>query len=108
MSPYGIDKPTKSVNLKNGAMSFSGSAKVSNLYTNKFFTGASKVSIEVHNRNSKPLKYKLYKSGKTLAVETFTLKAGQSKISVRSVDSKGKYYLKFEAPSSFSGSVSKN
>lgn len=107
ISPDGLDKPTTSVNLNNGNMPFAGSANISPLYTNNFFTGASNVSIEVHNNHSKTLKYKLYKSGKLLAVETFSLKPGQSQISHRTLESSGKYYIKFEAPSSFSGSVSK-
>lgn len=106
VSTQGLGKPTESYNIKNSSMPFAGVANASDLFTNKYFTGSSSVSIEVHNHHSKTLKYKLYKKGKFTAVETFTLKPGKSQISARSLDSKGKYYIKFFAPSNFSGSVS--
>lgn len=109
LSTLGLGKPTKSHNLKSsGEMKFSGSAANSNLYTNKYFTGASSVSIEVRNFRDGKLKYKLYKKGTIGAVGTFTLNAKQSQISVRNLDSKGQYYIKFYGPSNFSGSVKAN
>src|SRR5690625_621117 len=84
----GSGQPTKSHNLKNGSMPFSGVAQGSNLFKNKYFTGARNVSIEVHNTHKSTLKYKLYKKGRITAVETFTLKPGTSRIYRSSVDSK--------------------
>lgn len=109
VSTLGLGKPTVSHNLKSsGEMKFSGTAANSDLYTNKYFTGASSVSIEVRNFRDGKLKYKLYKKGKIGAVETFTLKSKQSQISARNLDPKGKYYIKFYGPSNFSGSVKAN
>jgi hypothetical protein len=106
VSLNGLGKPTESVNISNKDMPFAGVANNSNLFTNNFFTGASKVAIEVHNKHSSTLKYKLYKKGSLFAVETFTLKPGQSQLTALNVNSSGKYYIKFYAPSNFSGSVS--
>ncbi len=108
ISTQGLSKPTETHNLKNGKMTFAGTAQASDLYTNKNFTGASSVSIEVHNFKAENLTYKLYKKGKVFAVETFVLKPNQSQVSVRSLDSTGKYYIKFMGPSNFSGSVKAN
>lgn len=107
---FGTNPPTSS-SVKNlslgGQLDFSGEADYSDLYTNSYFTGKSQYQITAKNLHSgEPLKIYLYKSGNPIAVDSwsigpgYTLGAGPA-----GLDKSAKYYLKFAAPSKFSGNV---
>ncbi|MGE1166271.1 hypothetical protein ACQJ0Y_24130 [Peribacillus simplex] len=87
-------------------MTFSGSAQGSNLYTNKYFTGKSQVKLSVKNNHSATLALKVYKNTSIFAVYSETLKSGETLTAFPSgLDKSGLYYIKFVAPSNFSGYV---
>lgn len=106
---YGLDKPSTSSfqNLNNGSLSFSGKAEASTLYSNKHFKGKSTINYTIKNYGSKRLVVKIYKSGSLFATETLYVNANSSATGkVTGLDSSSLYYLKFEAPSNFSGTIS--
>lgn len=106
-SPLGLSKPTTVHNLNTaGQMNFSGSAQISDLYTNKNFTGKSSINIYIKNYHTSDLTVKLYKQGSLLATKTWKLESGYSVSSnPTGLDPKANYYLKFYAPSNFDGYV---
>ncbi|MFP3511007.1 hypothetical protein SB775_15350 [Peribacillus sp. SIMBA_075] len=104
---FGTSTPSSSHNLvKSGRMTFSGSAQGSNLYTNKYFTGKSQVKVSVKNNHSSKLTLKMYKNTSIFTVWSYTLSSGSTLTAFPSdLDKNGLYYIKFEAPSNFSGYV---
>ncbi len=106
ISILGVSPPSAAVNLNNGAMRFSGTAEVSTLYTDNYFTGKSTVSYNISNYSKYQLTVKLYKQGSSFAVSTTTISSGATVTSAFSgLSASSNYYLSFSAPSNFSGSV---
>lgn len=108
--PYSQNKPGECWNLANdGVYWFSGYANQSDLYSNYYFTGASKVEIYVENQHAtKELTVKLLKqqTGVDFSVSTEKIPAGEYKKWSVSIDSSRNYILKFYAPSDFEGYIS--
>lgn len=105
---YSLSKPGTAWNFADGAYWFSGRANQSDLYSNYYFTGASKVEIYVDNLHAtKDLTVKLLKqqSGVDFAVSTEKISAGEYKKWSVTIDSSKNYILKFYAPSSFEGYI---
>ncbi|WMX55071.1 hypothetical protein [Peribacillus sp. R9-11] len=104
---FGTGTPTTSHNLvSSGRMTFSGSAQGSNLFTNKYFKGKSQVKVYVKNNHSTKLTLKIYKSTSVISVYSETLDSGHTLTAFPSgLDKNGLYYIKFAAPSNFSGYV---
>ncbi|WP_059171990.1 hypothetical protein [Bacillus sp. FJAT-27445] len=110
ITPFGTSTPTQAHHLVNdGQMDFSGSAQGSALYTNKYFTGKSSVNIYVRNSHSSAkLTVKIIDIDGWFGgvVKTYTIEPGyQLYANPTGLDSKGRYYLEFSAPSNFSGYV---
>ncbi|MCI8593542.1 MAG: hypothetical protein HFI88_14660 [Lachnospiraceae bacterium] len=111
ISPYGLKRPGKGspVNIgKNGTLTFHGNAKESTLYTDKCFTGISRVLITVKNKNSSELVVRLYEkeTESSGSIRTIKVKANSSSSTkITGLSSKKHYYLSFKAPSWFEGNV---
>lgn len=110
ITPFGIDPPARSnvQNLNSGKLTFSGYADRSTLYTNKNFTGKSRVTVSVTNWHEKELTVKVICKDDILKFPVYTTKvpanAGRS-VTVTGLDSNKLYYLSFSAPSDFEGYV---
>lgn len=105
--PFGLEAPTNFVNLNDGSLTFAGEADYSTLYTNKGFTGKSTVTYSITNYLDRDLTVKVRKTDNWFTVETLKVnKNSTSTGTITGLDSSGKYYLSFSAPSDFSGSVS--
>lgn len=105
---YGLDKPSSSayVDLNNESLDFKGKASLSYLYTNKCFTGKKNVGYVVTNNIDKKLTIKVYKIGGISAVKTLTIDGNSFSVgTIYGLDPSEKYYLRFSAPSDFSGSI---
>lgn len=93
---------------KNGDMSFSGEADITDLYTNKYFTGVKNPRIVVKNYSKSTLTVRLYKKNGWSNMKTWKVGGGNTLYAFTTdVSASGSYYLKFEAPSNFSGRVEK-
>ncbi len=106
--PYGQSKPGTAWDFSEGAYFFSGVANISDLYSNYYFTGISRVKIYVKNSHaSKTLTVKLLKQqkGVDFAVSEEKIEHGEYKEWTVSLDSSKIYILKFYAPSDFYGSI---
>lgn len=108
ISVFGIAPPTTAHNLATqGQMDFSGVASGSTLYTNKFFKGKSKVELYVLNSHATAnLKVTVMKGGliDTTVWSTTVVPRGAVYINL-DLSSTAEYYIKFSAPSNFSGYV---
>ncbi|MEG1312456.1 MAG: hypothetical protein RR942_08705 [Romboutsia sp.] len=105
---FGLDPPssTSVQNLNSGQLSFSGSAEISTLYTNKCFTGKSTISYNIKSTSSKKLTAKIYTSNGLFASKTLTVNPSSSASGkITGLDSTKKYYISFSASSNFSGYV---
>ena len=111
---YGTGYPNKydCINLSyNSKYSFGGEAKVSDLYTDKCFTGQSKYYVSVMNfKTNETMKVKLMKftgiGNSATAVHTQTVYAnGGVAYTIYNLDSSAIYFLKFAAPSNFEGYI---
>lgn len=110
-----LDAPatTSTMNLKNKQYDFYGTASVSTLYTNYWFTKTSALNISVTNKSTKNnLTVKIVKYNTTIfgiradsTVQTVTVPANGTTTWKLSVSSSDKYYIKFIAPSNFEGYV---
>lgn len=98
---------SKVINLKTQDMTFSGVAEGSKLYTNSNFTGASSVRITVTNDCDNVLTYHIYKNGIVdTKVKTINVQSGYTVASsISGLSSSSLYYIRFDPPSDFSGSV---
>lgn len=88
-------------------MSFSGQAAYDDLYTNKYFTGKASYSIYVYDEKAYTdyLDFSIYRSDGTL-INSFSVQGQTGKtISLTNASTSSNYYLKFEAPCHFSGTV---
>ncbi|MEN8698460.1 hypothetical protein [Bacillus infantis] len=108
-TPDGIGTPPSSavwdITVK-GQMDFGGSAAVSDLHTNNWFTGKSSYNIYIKNSHSQTLTVKLKKSNDLFATETYTIKPGyQLYVNPTGLQSSAKYQLVFYAPCDFYGYV---
>lgn len=106
---YGTGKPSETWNWNDGTYYFHGDAGMSDLYSNYYFTGASRVEIHVENNRDTSLKVKLLKQqiGVDFAVSEETIPPNQYKTWSVELDSDRVYMLKFYAPCLFSGYISK-
>lgn len=107
-STYGLSKPDtdKCVNLKDEALTFSGNAQGSTLYTNKNFTGKSSIGYSITNDCDTKLTVKFYTSGGWFKSKKITVEANATLTgTIDELDADKLYYLTFSAPSDFSGSV---
>lgn len=97
--------------LYNSRYDFYGEAKVSDLYTDKCFTGQSQFRVFVMNfKTNETMKVKLMKftgiGSIATAVHTQTVYAnGGVAYTIYNLDSDAIYFLKFEAPSHFEGYI---
>lgn len=102
-------KPSSSHNIATkGTMSIYGQAAYDDLYTNKYFTGKTSYSIYVYNEKGYTdyLSFSIYRSDGTF-IDSFSVQGQTGKtISLTNASTSSKYYLKFEAPCHFSGSIS--
>jgi len=109
VSACGLSKPSKSsyVDLNEKALTFAGEAQGSTLYTNKCFTGKSTVSYSITNYCDTDLTVKIYATSSLFATKTMTVEANSTLSgTIDGLDKDAYYYLKFSAPSDFSGSIS--
>ncbi|MEK5147960.1 hypothetical protein MKX53_13155 [Psychrobacillus sp. FSL K6-4615] len=113
--PYDVSKPTSTWNLStDGRYPISGKSSMATLYSNYLFTGVSSFTINIRNYHNTSLKVKLKRKDAILdnTLETYIVKpfsSWQDDLNVSwSVNSSSKYYLEFEGPSEFSGSIQKN
>jgi len=106
---YGLNIPTSTHNLKTqGKMSFSGSSKNTTLYTNKRFTGSSKVEYRIENHSDNKLTVRVRKANVTnTTVETLTIPPRAAMGGFLNLSSSSSYYLRFDGansgPTNFSG-----
>lgn len=110
-TPFGLGKPPKDavVNLNYNPLTFDGYAQSSTLYTNSHFKGKTTATYSIKNDSQSTLTVKVYKR----TWHTFDTKVQTITISPNSTGGGGifdlepdaLYYLTFEAPSNFSGSV---
>ncbi|MDO9100084.1 MAG: hypothetical protein Q7V53_04980 [Caldisericota bacterium] len=108
----GLGVPSSVWNLSTqGQYNFSGLAEASTLYSNYKFTGVTSTKISVSNKStSSNLKVQLVRDDAVFdtAVSTVTIpKNGTSTWTVTGLSSSNRYYLKFYAPSNFSGYIRK-
>ncbi|MBQ8763430.1 MAG: hypothetical protein IJZ07_04945 [Clostridia bacterium] len=111
ISPYTLNKPNLYWDLSNEQYNFSGSAEMSNLYSNYLFTDVSKVRIYVKNNHStETLKVKLLKQTAfdiDWSVSTENIAANGYRTWDVTLDEDSTYMLKFYAPSDFEGYIMK-
>ncbi|MCX8007137.1 MAG: hypothetical protein N3B11_03365 [Coriobacteriia bacterium] len=108
----GLDVPSSVWNLATqGQYNFSGVAEISDLYSNYLFTGVSSAKIYCQNkRTDKNLTVKLIRDDPVFDTTVSTVyvpKNGSSTWTVTGLSTSNKYYLKFYAPSNFSGYIKK-
>lgn len=107
----GTDKPGKNKIWdisSDGKYSGSGLAGTSDLYSNYYFTGVTKMKISVTNNSSKnKLKVKVFKKGAIFSSSSVTVPASGTTTWTISTDSSTKYYLEFLAPCDFSWYIKK-
>lgn len=113
-SGYEVNHTTKPaykdcINLNSESMTFSGSANNQFLYTNNNFTGKSSVTITVTNKRNGKLYCWVYLNRKILpdsVKESMVIEANETGVfTVSDLNAGSEYYIKFQAPSDFSGSV---
>lgn len=102
------NKPGVAWNWNNGRYNFSGTANISILYTNYYFTNATTLKIYVYNaHDTDSLKVKLLKkqTGIDWSVSTKTINANSSLTWTVTVSPSNIYYLSFLPPSDFVGYI---
>lgn len=97
ISTYTTSKPSKEWNWKNGSYYFSGHSFSQPLYSNYYFTKASKVRITVYNNSETKLTVKLLKQqvGVDWSVSTKKIEGGKSLTWEVNIDSSRVYILEF-------------
>lgn len=102
--PFGTGIPSSTKDLSDDSYSFSGQGTNNHLYTNYSFNGADTYYIKVTNYRSEDLKFtvksltKTFMNGSCAANDT-------RYYTVKNVPESTKIYIKFLAPSSFSGLI---
>ena len=108
---YGTNKPSESlyVDLSNGStLAFSGEAANETLYTNKNFTGATKIAYTITNHTNTRLTVKFYKSNGIFATKTIRVEANATLSgTIDGFDQNTLYFLSFSHPSNFEGALTK-
>lgn len=108
ITTYGLYTPATFEDLHSyGVMTFSGNATGSNLYLNSGITNVTKVKIEIKNNLSTSMVVVFMKSGFwDSEISRTTVPANATLYySIGNLDTSGKYYLEFHAPSNFSGTI---
>lgn len=108
ITPFGLIKPGASsvVDISKSTLKFSGVANNSTLYTNSHFTGQSSATYNIKNYRSGSLTVKVFKKGGIFSTQKIVISAGATGGGgIPSLDKSAYYYLSFNAPSNFSGSV---
>lgn len=109
ISTYATYQPSKDDvhDLNDGKMTFYGEANISDLYTDTHFTGKSNITYRIENNHlSEDLVAKIYQYGNPIAKATINVKANTNQTgSISDLDSSKLYYIRFIAPSNFSGYV---
>ncbi len=91
---------------KDGPYEFSGTAKISTLYSDHYFKGKSTVEYRLENYSDSTLTVKIYKkSNWFIPVKTLTMKAHKKGGGFIDLDKNTEYFLEFKAPSDFYGYV---
>lgn len=109
VSTRGVNPPISEWDVsKKGQYDFRGNAGKSDLYTNYYFVGKTSYRVEVKNFRSTTLKVELRKRstfGSSL-VRSWNVHPKATLISSpRDLDKSGEYFLRFVAPSEFSGNI---
>ncbi|MEC5422563.1 hypothetical protein QGM71_03535 [Virgibacillus sp. C22-A2] len=109
VSIHGLDPPGSVWDVtRKGQYDFAGKASGSTLYTNYLITGKSSYRLEIKNIQNDTLRVDLMKRNSWIdsRVATYNLSAKSTRYTFPSgLDSSGHYYLKFYAPSEFSGNI---
>lgn len=108
ISMYGFSKPSKKkyVNLNDEALTFSGHADGSTLYSNKYFTGKSSIGYSITNDSDSKLTVKFYTSSGWVKSKKITVEGNATLTgTISGLDDSKLYYLTFSAPSDFNGSI---
>lgn len=101
-------EPTKSWNLsKSGKYNGSGEAYSSNLYSNYYFTGVSKMKISVTNKKDTDLTVSIYRKDDWVCYKKVIVPANGKTTWTMSVNSSKHYEIKFKAACKFNYSVQK-
>lgn len=111
ISTYDIFKPTQEYNLLREDYHFSGSAELSNLYTNYYFTGVNNISISVNNKLASTLYVKIIRlNGIFSNTVDSTSVYGYCNLysTFKDLDPNEKYCILFVAPCEFNGYVTTN
>lgn len=108
VSIKGLSKPSSTKDLSGDASYyFSGEADGSTLYTNYLFTGNKSYKVQITNSHStEDLKVKIYKDGDWTSTKTVTVPTdGETEFTVSGFETTDEIYIKFYAPSNFSGTI---
>lgn len=116
ISTFGTSKPTNKWNLNSsGRYDFSGGAAYDTLYTNYLFTGVSSVRVKLTATKNNSLRAELWQRNTGFLqsdskVYTFSeLQVGNTaETTLFGLSSSANYYIKFLAPSYFTGWIEKN
>lgn len=90
-----------------GKYTGSGTAQYSNLYSNYWFTGVSKMKYSINNLGSKTITVNVYRSDSNVSYYRGYVPAYSSLSLTMNTNSSKKYELRFSAPCNFTYSVSK-
>ncbi len=105
-----VSKPSIDWNLnpsKNGRYSGSGSAQVSNLYSNYNFTKVAKMRYEVVNTGDNDITVNIYRTDAYVSYYRIKVEAHSTAIWTMNTNSTKKYYVRFSAPCKFKYTVTK-
>ncbi|SEO95625.1 hypothetical protein SAMN04488134_12116 [Amphibacillus marinus] len=110
ISLLGLGVPSNIWNISSkGQYDFSGSAQSSTLYTNYLLTGQSSYSVRINNLRNDTLRVDLMQKNDFCFdsnVRTWNVSPGANLFSTQTgLSSSNNYYLRFHAPSNFSGHI---
>lgn len=110
ISPFGLDVPRNGWDMSiRGQYDFHGTAQISTLYTDYYFTGQSSYSVIINNFQDETLRVDLMQKNALwfdTTIRTWNVNPGASFLGIqRDLSSSNNYYLKFHAPSNFSGYI---
>ncbi len=102
-----VDKPDGSWNISKSAYSGYGNAEVTDLYSNYYFTGVSKMKFSVSNTGSKNITVNIYRKDKIVSYYRIKIMPGSTATWTMATNSSKLYLMKFNAPCHFKYTVSK-